>query len=366
MENKWSKDAYEASVTANCWDATPYDSGWEENQKYGENHPPLLEIRTIFEEEMTLDEVPNWTKEIISRMIKSLPMCGHYKFPLPIIQICEAIGKEECPEFVCGCYTADSERKILMSYYVYCLDAWLKDAPLEIAIAELAMRDSLGKNWAEIITAIYKTLGLHTEHKDFLVKTLVHRLRWWVKTLIWFNDKRNKYMLDVYSGDIRGNEVCYGNSPFGDPYFAELRLPEIVKLYAKIHETIPDSNKLLDNIESTWLCAPKIFRYLEKIILAIGSVGLNRTQNSDLSILQCEDTYPNIVYYQKWYASFMQSLTDWLDGSPEAMKELGDITPVKHWLVRILRHKLQLYEKHDPFGKMIGAESSGKSGSGII
>jgi len=370
MENKWSKDAYEASISAGCWGATPYDAGWEKSQKLGEDLPSSLELRAIFEEEMALGAVPDWAKEIITRMISPLPMCGHYKFPFPILQICEAIGKEECPEFICGCYTADSDRKILMSYYVYCLDAWLKDAPLGIAVAELAMRDSLGKDWSEIITAIYKTLGAHTEHKDLLIKRLVHRLRWWIKTLIWFDDKRNKYMMDVYSGDIRGNEAeysAYGNSPFGDPYFAELKLPEIQRLSEQICETVPNGRKLLeDKIQTTWLCAPKVFRYLEKIILEIGSVGLNSIQNGDVPILQCEDTYPNFISYQKWYSSFMQSLTDWLDGDPQASGELGNMTPIKHWLVRILRHKLQLYEKHDPFGNMIGAQLSGKSGSRII
>jgi hypothetical protein len=293
-------------------------------------------------------------------------MCGHYKFPLPILQICEAIGNEKCPEFVCGCYTADSERKILMSYYIYCLDAWFKDAPPEIAIAEFAIRDNLGKDWSEILTAIYKTLGSHTEHKDLLIKRLMHRLRWWIKTMIWFDDKRNEYMLDVYSGDIQGNESeysSYGNSPLGDPYFVELKLPEMQKLSGRICEIVPNGKKLLGNIESTWLCAPKVFRYLEKIILEIGNIGSNDIQNDDFAILQCEDTYPNIASYQKWYASFVQSLTNWLDCDPEALGELGYITSVKHWLVRILRHKLQLYEKHDPFGNMVGAKSSGKNGN---
>ena len=47
--------------------------------------------------------------------------------------------------------------------------------------------------------------------------------------------------------------------------------------------------------------------------------------------------------------------TDWLDGAPQALSELGGITIAKHWLARILRHKLRLYEKHDPFGNLVGA-----------
>ena len=44
-------------------------------------------------------------------------------------------------------------------------------------------------------------------------------------------------MLDVYSGDARGDEInygAYGNPPFGDPYFSELQLPEIKELTQRI------------------------------------------------------------------------------------------------------------------------------------
>lgn len=368
MNGKWCKENYEKSVTSRAWGATPYDAGWEKSREYGEDLPSSTELRAIFEEETALSSVPNWTREIEDRMIGPLPMCGHYMFPLPVLQICEAIREEKCPQFVCGCYTADSERKTLMCYYVYCLDAWLKDAPLEVAVAELAMRDNLGKDWSKIVTSIYKSLGSPSEQKVLLVRRLVHRLRWWIKTLIWFDDKRDRYMLDVYSGDVRGDEAkysAYGNSPFGDPYFKELGLPEMKELANQICE-IPDGKKLLDRIESTWLCAPKAFRYLEKLILEIGSIDSGNIPNNDVSILQCEETYPDFGSYKGWYSSFMSSQKAWLDGNCTAISELGAITPVKHWLVRVLRYKLQLYEKYDPFGNLIRAKQSGKSGNKTI
>ena len=372
MDRKWCKENYEKSVTSRAWRGTPYDAGWVESQKYGEGLSSSPELREMFEEEMALGSVPNWSTEIIERMIRHLPTCGHYTFPRPVLQICEAIREEKCPEFVCGCYTADSERKTLMSYYVYCLDAWLKNAPLEVATAELAIREKLGKDWPKIIAGIYNSLGSPSEQKVLLIRRLVHRLRWWTKTLIWFDDKRNRYMLDVYSGDARGDEAkwgAYGNSPFGDPYFAELKLPEIKELAKQIRDIVPGGKKLLDRIESTWLCAPKIFRYLEKLILKIGIIDSENIPKSDVSILQCEDTYPDIASYKRWYTLFMSSLTALLEGNRKALSELGDITPVKHWLVRILRHKLQLYEKYDNFaklGNLIGARPSGRRGTKTI
>lgn len=357
MERKWCKENYEKSVTSRAWSYTPHDP-----VQYGENLPSSPELKAIFEEEMNLSSVPSWAEEIIDRMMGP-PACGHYTFPQPLLQICKAIKDEKCPDFVLGCYTADSKRKKLMSYYVYCLDAWLKNAPLKVSTAELGMRDDLGKDWSEIITKIYNILGSRSKQKTLLIKRLIHRLRWWIKTLIWFNDKRNRYMLDTYMGDARGDEEkwgAYGNSPFGDPYFAERELPEIKKLTEQI-SAMPDGKKFLVRIENTWLCAPKTFRYLEKLILEIGSIGENIPDN-DVLILQCEDTYPDFAFCKRWYSSFMSSLTAWLEGNHEVLSELGDITPVKHWLVRILRHKLQLHEKHGNLGKLIGSRPSGKSG----
>jgi hypothetical protein len=368
MNGKWCKENYEKSFTSRAWAATPYDAGWEESQKYGIDLPSSPELRAIFEEEMALDSMPSSAAEIIDRMIGPFPMCSHYTFPKPLLQICEAIREERCPEVVIGCYTAGPERKRLMSYYVYCLDAWLKNAPIEVATAELAMRDDLGKDWSKIIAAIYRSLGSPSEQKMLITRRLVHRLRWWTKTLIWLDDKRDRYMLDVYSGDVRGEEAkygAYGNSPFGDPYFVELELPEMKKLAEEIRE-MPGGKELLVRIESTWLCAPKVFRYLEKLILEIGGIDSEKVPDSEISILQCEDSYPDFTSYKGWYSSFMSLLTAWLENKHEPSSELGYRTPAKHWLARILRHKLQLFERYGNLGKLVGSRPSGTGGSKSI
>lgn len=81
-------------------------------------------------------------------------------------------------------------------------------------------RDQLGRDWEAIAAAIYRTLGKRSEIKGIVVERLIHRLRWWIKSLIWFDDKRDRFLLDVYAGDIRGDEErwgAYGNPPYGDP-----------------------------------------------------------------------------------------------------------------------------------------------------
>ena len=76
--------------------------------------------------------------------------------------------------------------------------------------------------------------------------------------------------LDAANIDIKGDEEnwgAYGNSPYGDPYFAELKLRHVKGMEERIVADVPDGKKLLDRIHSTWLCAPKVFRYLEKLIV---------------------------------------------------------------------------------------------------
>ena len=46
--------------------------------------------------------------------------------------------------------------------------------------------------------------------------------------------------------------------------------------------------------------------------------------------------------------------------------QLGEVTPVRRWLVGILLHKLRLYEQHNLFGRLIGAQPAGKRGTKTI
>ena len=269
-EIEWTESAFRASTTGQAWSYTEYDRGWETCRD-------AAELRVIFEEEMALESVPDWAVEIVERMLASpLPACGHYSFPRPILQVCEAIAQEQCPDLVVGCYTADPERKSLMSRYVFCLDAWLEQAPVETAQAELGLRADRDRDWDRIVEAIYATLGERTEERILLVRRLAHRLRWWLKTLIWDDDRRDRFGPDLYLGDARGSAEWgnYGNPGFDDPYFAELEAPEVRALSEAIRSRVTDGGALLEQIESTWLCAPKAFRYLERLITAIGAWAL--------------------------------------------------------------------------------------------
>ena len=357
----WSRDAWDATVSAKA-----YNSDWWATLT-AEKEPGLwTELRAVFDEEAGLDEVPDWASEIVVRMME-LPMCGYYAYPENVTQIVEAIAAHRAPDVVMRCYTVDPGRKLLMSYYVFCLDAWLKGALPTIAAAELSRRDGLGKNWREIVTGIYQTLGERTETKSVTVERLIHRLRWWIKSLIWSDDRRDRFLLDVYSGDIRGDEArwsAYGNSPYGDPYFTELGLPHVKAMEARIVADLPEGTELLGDIHSTWLCAPKVFRYLEKLIARIGVIGSGVACDAASPILQCEDTYPDFASNREHFAGLLECLQRWLNGEEDAVPALGAATPVKHWLAHLLRHKLVFHARYEEnFAKLVGERPHGKSGS---
>ena len=353
-------ELWKASVSARA-----YNPDWIAQMPLGQ-HPVWEELTPIYGEEAALAEIPDWAIEIIERMME-LPMCGYWAFPENIMQICQAIEGEHCPDVVMKCYTVSPGRKRLMAYYVFCLDAWLKSAPQDAAVAELASRESLSRNWPRILANVYTALGESSDAKRLLVQRLVHRLRWWMKSLIWFDDKRDQFLVDWYGGDIRGNAEkwgCYGNPPFGDPFFAELRLPEVRSMDERIQADVPGGKKLLERIHSTWLCAPKVFRYVEKLILEIGQLPPVGTAPDSGELLECQDTYPDFRQCAAWLSAFVGRLDKWLAGDIAVVPELGQASPVKHWLTRILRHKLLFSaEFEENFGKLVGSRPAGKAGS---
>ena len=48
MTPQWCKQEYDKSVTSRAWGATPYDAGWDESRRHGEDLPASAELRAIF------------------------------------------------------------------------------------------------------------------------------------------------------------------------------------------------------------------------------------------------------------------------------------------------------------------------------
>jgi hypothetical protein len=111
------------------------------------------------------------------------------------------------------------------------------------------------------------------------------------------------------------------------------------------------------------LCAPKVFRYVERIVHDIGVAEEDGEASERPAILESRDSYPDFDDAQAWYERLVSDLTRWLDGDADAVPALGRATPPKHWLVRLLRHKLELYVRHCTFGSLVAGAGSGANGS---
>ncbi len=81
-------------------------------------------------------------------------------------------------------------------------------------------------------------------------------------------------------------------------------------------------------------------------------------------MLQCEDTYPDFDANHRHFTGLLEDLRRWLDGHEGTHPSLGAPSPVKHWLVRLLRHKLVFHGRYEEnFAKLVGERPHGKSGS---
>jgi hypothetical protein len=196
-----------------------------------------------------------------------------------------------------------------------------------------------------------------------LVDRLIHRLRWWVKSHTWEHDLRTQFGLDQYLGDVRGDGSWgdFSDPELRDPYFTELREPDITAMETRIRHEIPNSEALLTRIQSTWLCAPKAFRYIERVLIEIGSVGTANEPDFARTLLDCQDTYPDFSQAGEWERDLLDRLSAWLAGDGGAIPELGTCTPVKHWIVGLLSYRLQLMANWTRF---VGGNPSGQSGKG--
>jgi hypothetical protein len=368
QQQNWSKAVYEASLSSCCWRGTSYVDGWDAC-------PALVadkELERIVELEHTLGTIPGWAQMIADRCINYPPFCPHHFFPQPYWEVLDAIGAETTPGFIHGCYTADYERKERMQSYVFCLDAWLAGVEPERPARELAMRGNDSVDWDTVCHDLWRVLGERTELKELLVERALHRLRWWMKSLVWDDDARDLYCRDQYLGDIDCEGEHYGNPEFCDPYFTELDIPRVVRMEARLAQMCPDWEWFRDAIHNSWLCAPEAFRFLERLLWAIGQgrkgadfIEHPMKDGDDVpGFLQCDDTYASIEDAAAWVRSFVDGLHHWTvkpnparDMDREISRRLGARTPLKVWLARLYLRKLQLLNPFDALGETPAAHA---------
>ena len=377
----WTKETYERSVSSRCWWYTPYGPGWDESCKHGVDLSGDDDLRQIVAMEQELGAVPDWAQRIAAGPLNFLPPCGHYAFPQAYLDVVSAIGSQTLPPFIQGCYTADRERKERMTDYVFCLDAWLAGVGPEVASRELLARKRNPIDWSTVCAGIWQVLGERTELKELLIERTLHRQRWWIKSLAWADDTQDVFGRDHYLGDLRGSGPHYGNPAYHDPYLVELKSPRVQALEAKLAEGCPDWPWFHAMIRDSWLCAPKAFRFLERLLWSIGqerpAVALPSHPLEDADavpgFLQGDDTYLNQDAAADWWRLFCAGLRGWWqrdagDGpvAADVRSRLGETTPVKRWLVRLLVRKLELYEDHAELGRFVRPQSGGRRGLATV
>jgi len=370
---EWTRELYNKTVTSRCWWCTPYDTGWSESQRYEEDLSADDELRQIVAMELDLGTVPEWARRIVEGLINFLPLCGHYLFPHAYLEAVSAIGSQSTPVFIHGCYTADRERKERMASYSLCLDAWLAGVDPEIVARELMALERNHVDWHTVCAELWKLLGDHNELKELLIERTLHRMRWWIKSLVWHDDARDVFCQDEYLGDTNCSGSHYGNPSFRDPYFAEIESPWVQKLESRLADICQDWKWFRDCIMNSWLCAPKAFRFLERLLWAIGKERRLEKGEDVPAFLQCEDTYPNQNEAAKWWESFCVALRGWWrreagqsDVAAEVNRRLGETTPVKRWLVRLLVRKLELLERHAELNRLVRPQPDTKRGIGSV
>jgi hypothetical protein len=367
---EWSKEAYETSVSSRCWWYTPYDDGWDRCPRLSADD----ELRQIVEMERELGPVPEWAQQVVERSIKSACPCGHYLFPQPYLEVLEAIGDETPPTFVHSCFTVERDWKRQMIDYVFCLDAWLAGAGPDDASRELMALGHRRVEWDTVCTDLWRTLGAHTELKNLLIERLIHSQRLKIKESPWDDDPASEFGRDQFLGPMSAREnpaKVYCHIEQEVPGYGEGRSPRVQRLEARLAELCPDWDKMRYHINFGWLCSPRAFRFLERLVWAIGQERAPRPDDRVPGFLQIDDTHPNQDQAPAWWQAFCHALDGWWRGKPgtgavadEVNRFLGEDAPAKRWLVRLFLKKLRHLERNgEGLTKLVKPPPGSKRGS---
>jgi len=354
----WTKEAYLRSLSSCCWACTGHDSTRKGSWPNVEQDE---ELRQIYESELSLGGLPMWVEPVVRGPIAMLPMCGHYKFPLAFLDAVDSIERQKPVDFMHGCFTVERERKRHMMDYLLCLDCWLAGTTSDVPARELSALASRDVDWRQICRDLWRVLGKRTELKELLVERLLHLRRHQIKERVWHDDPGSQFCGDRYLGDYR-EEDGKGSNPARAWGCVNTRLgwldegasPRVQRIEQRLTEIFPEWNDRVGSfrswmIDESWLCAPKEFRFMERLIWAIGKERIFREGDRIPGFLRCEDTIPDKRKAATYWRAFLRALDAWwrdrsLRGKValDIKKRLGRSTAVKRWLVRLLAHKCRV------------------------
>jgi len=368
MPFQWTGQAYERSISSRCWWYTLYDGGkWSELVRKDD------ELKQIVEIEYALGDVPKWAQQIVERSINQACPCGHYLFPQPYLEVVSAIGSRTPRTFVHSCFTVERERKRQAMDYCLCLDAWLAGARPEASAHELAALGYRKIDWHTVCADLWQALGERNEVKELLVERVLHNIRWSIKFTFWDDDLASEFGRDQYLGEYArtDDEASIDGYYARPPFYYEKGSPRVQRLEARLDVVCPNWQTWYDQMVEWWLCAPKSFRFLERMLWAIGRERPEQPAGQVPGFLQCRDTYPNQDDAAEWWTAFCAALDSWWRGhsasgnvAEQVNRRLGEVTPAKRWLVRLFLRKLKrLEENGEQLAHLVSAQHRHKRGT---
>ncbi len=363
METLWNREAFEASITRACFSSTPYDVGWEGDPK-GEIDGGVLQsdqqMRRLLEMETALRPMPQWA-HAIARQVAGLPPCG-WCFPRYVEAVCINIGCGD-PEAAAphGCYDVGPRRMALLANFAVCLDGWLKGIAADVVAVELRQHTTVnGRDWGRFARQVHTVLGEPKPARVLLVRRLLARLRFWLRAPLGTARPDENWRLGYFYTNAMGRFGGWDYFSFQD------HDAEAAELDARIRTELDEPKCWLDLINSTWPCAPKVFRYIERLIIAVGRVGdvegripPRITDSVPEGVLGIEDTWLSSDHSRALYDSALAALAGHVAGvfpadaaDPKLVDAqltthladlLGKSSPVTQWIAALLFKRITLF-----------------------
>ena len=362
---EWNRDAYQGSLTSQCFSGTTYDSGWDGSDRHGVDGAVLRgdpQMRRLVALERAAGRLMLWPRRVAGQ-IADFPPCG-WCFPQAVEGICRNIGAGDAAAShpaPAACYVVGPARLGLMADYAVCLDGWIKGAPAEEVAGELAAHGSAGRDWGRIAARMWNVLGAPDGPKALLARRLVMRLRFWLRAPYGPARADENFRLGYYyTHRFARFEGC-------DYFSYERHDPDVAELEARIREAVDAPDRWLEMIESTWPCAPKVFRYIERLVLAIGRVSEGETAPPALDaplgrgVLGVKRTCLESADSRRLFDTAVRALGDAVAGAfpvegtggEEIDAEwagrlkamLGEPAPPRTWLTALLLKRILVFEE---------------------
>jgi hypothetical protein len=347
----WIKKRYFESISSKCWAFTSYSD--PDRKKVWQVIKKDTELEQIVKMETRIGNIPSWARKIALECIDQMKPCGGYEFPLELLEVLDSIGKQSTPILIHGCFVVEKSRKMEAEDYCKCLEAWLAGKSPDITAIEVEKEAWRKIEWKTVCKNLWDVIGVRSPGKVHAIEYLTSIIRYQIKN------------------------TFYDDDALQNPHVKFLEPVELRRMYEK--QLSGTYQWLLGDKHhgpEWWLCAPKAFRFLERMIWQIGKNVLpkkgNRTITDDIpAFLLCEDTYPNQDTAADWFKIFTNALDAWwqekLIDEPifqDVKTRLGSATPEKQWLVRLYRHRLRkLVENGGEFSHLVAPAKDSKHGT---